>query len=97
MHWSPSPSPDHPPLRTLEAATTQLSEGQLVHPPDATTGPPELRSPAASFTHTATRLQQLFKAQQAFASEASHQLKTPLTTLRLRLENLEPRPPIGRV
>ncbi|WP_436845624.1 sensor histidine kinase [Streptomyces shenzhenensis] len=71
------------PLRTLEAATAQLADGRL-------TSPPELRSLAASFTHTATRLQQLLKAQQAFASEASHQLKTPLTALRLRLENFEP-------
>jgi signal transduction histidine kinase len=78
------------PLRTLEAATTQLAEGQLTTPPDATTGPPELRSLASSFTRTATRLQHLLKAQQAFASEASHQLKTPLTALRLRLENFEP-------
>ncbi|MET7695798.1 HAMP domain-containing sensor histidine kinase [Streptomyces sp. NPDC005483] len=80
------------PLRTLEAATAQLAEGQLTHPPDATTGPPELRRLATSFTHTATQLQHLLKAQQAFASEASHQLKTPLTglRLRLRLENLEP-------
>ncbi|MBN0048380.1 sensor histidine kinase [Streptomyces actuosus] len=78
------------PLRTLEAATTQLADGHLPHPPDATTGPPELRSLATSFTHTATRLQHLLKAQQAFASEASHQLKTPLTALRLRLENFEP-------
>ncbi|MFI7405639.1 ATP-binding protein [Streptomyces sp. NPDC049541] len=78
------------PLRTLEAATAQLAEGQLTTPPDATTGPPELRRLATSFTHTATRLQHLLKAQQAFASEASHQLKTPLTGLRLRLENFEP-------
>ncbi|MEU2286523.1 HAMP domain-containing sensor histidine kinase [Streptomyces sp. NPDC013178] len=78
------------PLRTLEAATTQLAEGRLTHLPDASTGPPELRRLAASFTHTATRLQHLVKAQQAFASEASHQLKTPLTGLRLRLENFEP-------
>ncbi|MFE3637962.1 sensor histidine kinase [Streptomyces sp. NPDC059168] len=77
------------PLRTLEAATTQLADGHLTNPPDATTGPPELRRLAASFTRTATRLQQLLKAQQAFASEASHQLKTPLTALRLRLENFE--------
>ncbi|WP_046728732.1 sensor histidine kinase [Streptomyces humi] len=78
------------PLRTLEAATAQLAEGRLDQPPDATTGPPELRRLAASFTRTATRLQHLLKAQQAFASEASHQLKTPLTALRLRLENFEP-------
>ncbi|MGW2643016.1 sensor histidine kinase [Streptomyces sp. NPDC001348] len=78
------------PLRTLEAATGQLAGGQLTNPPDATTGPPELRRLAASFTHTATRLQHLLEAQQAFASEASHQLKTPLTALRLRLENFEP-------
>ncbi|MGI3222646.1 sensor histidine kinase [Streptomyces sp. GTA36] len=78
------------PLRTLHRATTQLAGGRLTHPPDATTGPPELRELAASFTHTATRLQQLLDAQQAFAGEASHQLKTPLTALRLRLENFEP-------
>lgn len=78
------------PLRTLEAATTQLADGHLAHPPDATTGPPELRQLATSFTRTATRLQHLLQSQQAFASEASHQLKTPLTALRLRLENFEP-------
>ncbi|MFI7499802.1 sensor histidine kinase [Streptomyces sp. NPDC049687] len=78
------------PLRTLERATTQLADGHLAHPPDATTGPPELRRLASSFTRTATRLQHLLKAQQAFASEASHQLKTPLAALRLRLENFEP-------
>lgn len=78
------------PLRTLHRATTQLADGRLTNPPDATSGPPELRELAASFTHTATRLQQLLDAQQAFAGEASHQLKTPLTALRLRLENFEP-------
>ncbi|MEU6274345.1 HAMP domain-containing sensor histidine kinase [Streptomyces populi] len=78
------------PLRTLEAATAQLAEGHLDNPPDTTTGPPELRRLAAAFTLTATRLQHLLESQQAFASEASHQLKTPLTALRLRLENFEP-------
>lgn len=78
------------PLRTLHRATTQLADGRLTNPPDATTGPPELRELAATFTHTATRLQHLLDAQQAFAGEASHQLKTPLTALRLRLENFEP-------
>ncbi|MEU1807081.1 HAMP domain-containing sensor histidine kinase [Streptomyces sp. NPDC019937] len=78
------------PLRTLERATAQLAHGHLDHPPDAATGPPELRRLATSFNHTATRLQHLLRAQHGFASEASHQLKTPLAALRLRLENFEP-------
>jgi signal transduction histidine kinase len=78
------------PLRTLERATAQLADGRLTDLPATDCGPPELRRVTAVFTHTATRLQHLLQAQQAFASEASHQLKTPLTSLCLRLENFEP-------
>ncbi|OIK27371.1 sensor histidine kinase [Streptomyces malaysiense] len=78
------------PVRALERATAQLAEGRITDPPATDHGPPELRRLAASFTRTATRLQRLLQAQQAFASDVSHQLKTPLTALRLRLENFEP-------
>ncbi|EFL33627.1 two-component system sensor kinase [Streptomyces viridochromogenes DSM 40736] len=78
------------PVHALERATTQLADGTLTHLPATDLGPPELRRLAASFTHTATRLQHLLAAQRAFAAEASHQLKTPLTALRIRLENFEP-------
>ncbi|MFH8776327.1 sensor histidine kinase [Streptomyces sp. NPDC017958] len=78
------------PVRALERATAQLAEGRITDPPATDHGPPELRRLAASFTRTATRLQHLLQAQEAFASEVSHQLKTPLTSLRLRLENFEP-------
>ncbi|MFF4575855.1 sensor histidine kinase [Streptomyces sp. NPDC001410] len=78
------------PVRALEHATTQLADGTLKDLPATDLGPPELRRLASSFVRTATRLQHLLKAQHAFASEASHQLKTPLTALRLRLENFEP-------
>ncbi|MFE2940229.1 ATP-binding protein [Streptomyces sp. NPDC059255] len=78
------------PVHALERATAQLSDGTLTDPPATDLGPPELRHLAASFTATATRLQHLLRAQRAFAAEASHQLKTPLTALRIRLENFEP-------
>jgi signal transduction histidine kinase len=78
------------PIRSLEHATTQLADGVLTDPPSTHRGPPELRRLAARFTATATRLQHLLASQRAFAADASHQLKTPLTALRLRLENLEP-------
>ncbi|GAA0799904.1 sensor histidine kinase [Spirilliplanes yamanashiensis] len=78
------------PVRELEQATAQLASGTLGTLPPADLGPPELRRLAATFTATAQRLQHLIEAQRAFAADASHQLKTPLTALRLRLENLEP-------
>ncbi|MER7546381.1 ATP-binding protein [Actinomadura sp.] len=77
------------PLNALEQATEQLAGGSLTDPPAADLGPPELRRLATSFNRTATRLQHLLRAQRAFAAEASHQLKSPLTALRLRLETLE--------
>ncbi|WP_406469479.1 HAMP domain-containing histidine kinase [Streptomyces hirsutus] len=83
-HWVTGP------VRALERATAELADGSLKDPPLITQGPPELRRLASTFSRTAMRLQHLLHAQRAFASEASHQLKTPLTALRLRLENFEP-------
>ncbi|WP_436529008.1 sensor histidine kinase [Actinoplanes sp. HUAS TT8] len=77
------------PVRALELATRRLAEG--VTPAASTTsGPPELRRLAATFTTTATRVQELIASQRSFLGHASHQLKTPLAAMRLRLENLEP-------
>ncbi|MBV9023491.1 MAG: HAMP domain-containing histidine kinase [Streptomycetaceae bacterium] len=78
------------PVRDLERATAQLANGTLTQPPTADVGPPELRQLAVTFCRTAARLQHLLRAQHRFAADVSHQLKTPLTALRLRLENLEP-------
>ena len=78
------------PIRELEQATHDLAEGGRFAPVTITKGPPEVRSLAAAFNRTAARLAHLLASQRAFAGEASHQLKTPLAALRLRLENLEP-------
>lgn len=78
------------PIRQLEEATHRLAEGGAASSVVVTSGPPEVRSLAAAFNTTAARLEHLLASQRAFAGEASHQLKTPLAALRLRLENLEP-------
>ncbi|SDT22881.1 sensor histidine kinase [Actinoplanes derwentensis] len=78
------------PVRLLEHATRQLADdtGPAVVPGAA--GPPELRRLAATFNRTAARLHSVLEARGSFVEHASHQLKSPLAALRLRLENLEP-------
>ena len=78
------------PVRRLQRASARLAAGDLTVRVDAGDGPPELRDLAATFNTTAEQLGQLIESQQRFVSDASHQLRTPLTALRLRLETLAP-------
>jgi signal transduction histidine kinase len=76
------------PLRDVERVAAAVGSGDLdARAPEA--GPPEVRDLAIAFNETAAKLQQLLHQQEAFVADASHQLRTPLTALRLRLENLE--------
>ena len=52
-------------------------------------GPPELRRLSVSFDRMAATVAQAYAAQRAFVADASHQLRNPLTALRLRLSNLD--------
>lgn len=78
------------PLAALEHGAIDLGRGSLTTRVPVASGPHELRTLAISFNTTAAQLEQLIGAQQAFVADASHQLRTPLAALRLRLENLEP-------
>ena len=77
------------PLADIEATVSAFGAGRLSERADAIHGPVELRVLAESVNEMAGRLEELLDAQRAFVADASHQLRTPLTALRLRLENLE--------
>jgi signal transduction histidine kinase len=77
------------PLSTLEAAAAAVGEGDLSARAPAESGPPEIRALASEFNATVGRLETLVRSQDEFVADASHQLRTPLAALRLRLENLE--------
>ena len=74
------------PLRRLRIATDHLAGGDLTVTAADDEGPPEIRGLAAAFNTMATRLRRMVEGQRSFAGDASHQLRTPLTALRLRLE-----------
>jgi signal transduction histidine kinase len=77
------------PLRRLELAAADVGAGQLDARAPEHEGPEEVRSLAAVFNETVSRLARLLRSQEEFVADASHELRTPLTALHLRLENLE--------
>ncbi|MCC6438103.1 MAG: FAD:protein FMN transferase [Acidimicrobiales bacterium] len=73
------------PLRSLRAATAALAQGKLDRRAQVEGGPPEVQELAHSFNVMADRLAELVDAQRSFVADASHQLRTPLTALKLQL------------
>lgn len=76
------------PTRALGAVVAAVASGQLDQRARADLGPPEIRDLARRFNAMAERLGELIQSQRSFVADASHQLRSPLTALRLELEDL---------
>ena len=76
------------PLARLDTAAGKIADGDLTVRARTGYGPPELRRMAATFNMMAGRLEALVHGHRAMLADASHQLRTPLTALRLRLDLL---------
>ena len=75
------------PLRQLNDMASKFSDGDLTAR-SPVTGPHETQTLAKTLNQGAERLDTLIASQRIFVADASHQLRTPLTALRLSLDNI---------
>jgi signal transduction histidine kinase len=76
------------PLHAVDRAARQLGEGTLEVRAPVGDGPPEVRRLAATFNTMAARNEALVHGHRTVIADVSHQLRTPLAALRLRLDLL---------
>jgi two-component system, OmpR family, sensor kinase len=74
------------PLSSLAAAAQRLGAGDLTTRAGKLEGGTEVDELAGSFDEMAGRFERTVRAQREFIANASHQLRTPLTGMKLRLE-----------
>ncbi len=75
------------PLRRMASVAAQVDSGDLSHRIDYE-GSDEVGVLAEAFNHMLDRLEAGFRRQREFVSDASHELRSPLTVLRGRIELL---------
>jgi signal transduction histidine kinase len=76
------------PVTRLDAAAHEIGAGDSAARVQPGLGPPELRRLSASFNEMADAVAEAMERQRSFVAHASHQLRNPLTVLRLRIEDL---------
>jgi signal transduction histidine kinase len=77
------------PLRRFAATAARVDAGDLTPRLESNpTAAAELRTLAEAFNHMLDRLDQAFARQRQFVSDASHELRSPLTAIRGQLEVL---------
>ena len=75
-------------LKELDEAAAAISRGDLSARAREDVGPSDSRALARAFNAMADRVSVLVEEQKRFAFDASHQLRTPLTAIMLRIEGL---------
>jgi len=75
------------PLRQLNDMASKFSDGDLTAR-SPVEGPQETQTLARTLNQAGERLDTLIASQRIFVADASHQLRTPLTALRLSLDNI---------
>jgi signal transduction histidine kinase len=75
------------PLMRLATAARRFGAGDLSTRAHGVSGADEIEELAGSFDDMADRVERSVRAQREFVANASHQLRTPLTGMKLRLES----------
>ncbi len=76
------------PIVALRQTAQAFGQGNLRTRAPTKSGAPEVRALGIDFNTMAGRIEELITAQDAFVADASHQLRSPLTAARLRVEAL---------
>jgi signal transduction histidine kinase len=77
------------PIAALQTTTRRFGQGNLSARAKTDDGPDDVRRLAHEFNAMAERLDALVESQNAFVADASHELRSPLTAIRLQLEAME--------
>ena len=74
------------PVIDLAAAATRIGDGGAVVRPSAPSGIKEVDTLAAALADTSDRINEALARERRFSADVSHQLRTPIAGVRLRLE-----------